>query len=266
MLVIGGAASMPGSIVLAATAALRAGAGKLQIATVKRARDAVGLVMPEARVFALPETNSGAIAARASAEIVERAARADAVLIGPGMLGEVDRLMARLVDKLTTTNLVLDAEAMRFLARRPNALHGMAGHLVLTPHAGEFAALRGLDKHVVAANPLVHARAAAAELGAVVVLKGANTFIVAPDGTAYENRHGGVGLATSGSGDVLAGIIAGLLARGCDAVQAAAWGVHLHARAGEALAARIGDKQALGFLARELPAEIPALLFALRQA
>jgi NAD(P)H-hydrate repair Nnr-like enzyme with NAD(P)H-hydrate dehydratase domain len=90
-----------------------------------------------------------------------------------------------------------------------------------------------------------------------VALKGRVTFIASPDGTLRENRAGNVGLATSGSGDVLAGVIAGLAARGAEASTAAAWGVHLHALAGERLAARVGP---LGYLARELPAEIPSLM------
>jgi len=101
------------------------------------------------------------------------------------------------------------------------------------------------------------ARAAAAQLGLVITLKGAHTFVVAPDGTAFQNDAGNVGLGTSGSGDVLSGVIAGLCARGASALQAAVWGVYLHAKAGDRLARRIGP---LGFLARELLGEIPQLL------
>jgi len=90
-----------------------------------------------------------------------------------------------------------------------------------------------------------------------VALKGAQTFVVAPDGTAYRNTAGNVGLGTSGSGDTLSGVIAGLSARGASALQAAVWGVYLHAKAGDVLARRIGG---LGFLARELLSEIPPLL------
>jgi hydroxyethylthiazole kinase-like uncharacterized protein yjeF len=101
------------------------------------------------------------------------------------------------------------------------------------------------------------ARRAAEKFRAVVTLKGRETLIASPDGQLYVNRAGNVGLATSGSGDVLSGIITGLAARGSNPVQAAAWGVYLHARAGERLAERMGR---LGFLARELAAEIPSLM------
>ncbi|MCA1665615.1 MAG: NAD(P)H-hydrate dehydratase, partial [Myxococcales bacterium] len=135
--------------------------------------------------------------------------------------------------------------------------HRLQGRVVVTPHAGEFASLRKLDKADVEADPHPLAQQAAIELRCVLALKGAETFIATPDGESYVNRAGSGGLATSGSGDVLAGVIAGLLARGCAPLAATAWGVHLHARAGELLARRHGP---LGLLARELAAEIPSLM------
>jgi ADP-dependent NAD(P)H-hydrate dehydratase len=114
-----------------------------------------------------------------------------------------------------------------------------------------------LDEETVAQHPLATARRAAVSLGAIVALKGAETFIAAPDGRAFCNRAGNVGLATSGSGDMLAGLIAGLAARGAEPLKAATWGVHLHGLAGDALAKSMGG---LGFLARELLAEIPPLM------
>ncbi len=105
-------------------------------------------------------------------------------------------------------------------------------------------------------DPARHARVAAERFGVVVALKGEQTYVATPDGDLYRNDRGDIGLATSGSGDVLAGIIGGLIARGAVPVRAAIWGVALHARAGTRLAQRIG----LGFLARELPSEIPPLL------
>jgi NAD(P)H-hydrate repair Nnr-like enzyme with NAD(P)H-hydrate dehydratase domain len=117
--------------------------------------------------------------------------------------------------------------------------------------------LTGIAKERVAAAPEHLARQVAQEWNAVVALKGATTFIAAPDGERWRHTGGNIGLAVSGSGDVLAGVIAGLAARGADLAQAVCWGVALHARAGERLAARMGT---LGYLARELPGELPALL------
>jgi NAD(P)H-hydrate repair Nnr-like enzyme with NAD(P)H-hydrate dehydratase domain len=115
----------------------------------------------------------------------------------------------------------------------------------------------GSTPEQVLADPLTIARAAARELGAIVTLKGAQTFVVAPDGRAFHNTAGNIGLGTSGSGDALSGVIAGLSARGASALQAAVWGVYLHAKAGDVLARRMGP---LGFLAREVLTEIPSLL------
>jgi ADP-dependent NAD(P)H-hydrate dehydratase len=128
----------------------------------------------------------------------------------------------------------------------------------LTPHANEMTNLSGISKASIKRDPQATALKVAKQLRGVVALKGAETFIVAHGRKeSYCNRAGNVGLATSGSGDVLAGIIAGLAARGAVPLQAAVWGVYLHARAGEELAKRMGR---LGYLARELPAEVPALM------
>jgi ADP-dependent NAD(P)H-hydrate dehydratase len=136
-------------------------------------------------------------------------------------------------------------------------LHRFEGRAVVTPHAGEMAGMRGIEKAAVTREPATRAREASDDLRAVVALKGRETFIAAPNDKTYCNRAGNVGLATSGSGDTLSGIIAGLAARGAEPVQAAVWGVYLHARAGDRLSKRMGR---LGFLARELLAEIPSLM------
>lgn len=261
VLIVGGATEMPGAIILAATAALRAGAGKLQIATCRSIAQLVAAAVPEARVFHLPETKAGDIAASAAAIIAEHANRVQSVLIGPGMVEEtaVVRLMRALLPRLISPTLILDAAALACAKDdAQKALHKFHGKVVLTPHAGEMASLTGIDKELILQDPLKIARRAATELRAVIVLKGAETFIAAPQThETYCNRTGNVGLATSGSGDTLSGIITGLVARGAAPVQAAAWGVYLHGRAGDKLARRMGR---LGFLARELLSEVPALM------
>jgi ADP-dependent NAD(P)H-hydrate dehydratase len=255
--VVAGAPQMPGAAVLAATAALRAGAGKLQIGTAASIAGHVGIAVPEALVVALDEAPSGAIAMSSVVTIVERANRADASVIGPGLVDEFASaaLIAAVTAKLEQP-VVLDAAALACFAEHPGAIARLDGRAVLTPHAGEMAAMLGRPREEIEAEPARFAREAAQRYGAVVVLKGAQTFIAEPDGTLYRNARGDVGLATSGSGDVLAGIIGGLLARGAEPVQAAVWGVYLHARAGQVLSDRIG----IGFLAREIPAEVPVLM------
>jgi len=155
--------------------------------------------------------------------------------------------------------LVLDAQAIGALA----GLGRFDRPVLITPHAGEMAHLTGEDKDRVVADPERHARALAQAARLVVALKGAATHVATPDGRCWRHRRAVPGLATSGSGDVLAGLIAGLIARGAEPAQAAVWAVLLHARAGEALARRLGR---LGYLARELAAEVPALLDRLRPA
>jgi NAD(P)H-hydrate repair Nnr-like enzyme with NAD(P)H-hydrate dehydratase domain len=129
--------------------------------------------------------------------------------------------------------------------------------IAVTPHLGEMAHLCHADKDALACHPAQAATRAAAAWQAVVALKGATTCIATPNARLWRHTGGNVGLATSGSGDVLAGLILGLAARGAPLEQAVAWGVAVHALAGEWLAARVGP---LGYLAREIPGEFPALL------
>ena len=260
VLVVGGAAEMPGAVILAATAALRAGAGKLQIATARSISQLVAAAVPEARVFALPETKTGALAVSAAGTIAEHANRVQAVLIGPGMVDEeaVARLLKSLLPLINGPTLILDAAALACVSADAKCLHRLKGEVVLTPHAGEMASMLGEEKAHITVDPLATARRAAHELRAVVALKGAKTYIAAPGvEEIYCNQTGNVGLATSGSGDTLSGIIVGLAARGARPLQAAIWGVYLHGSAGDKLAKRMGR---LGFLARELLAEVPSLM------
>jgi ADP-dependent NAD(P)H-hydrate dehydratase len=261
VLIVGGAPSMPGAVILAATAALRAGAGKLQIAAPASIATAVGVAVPEALVVALPETREGAIAPSAAATLVARANDVQALLVGPGLVGgeAVARLLARVLPRVDGPAVVLDAEAFWFLSAHHDGLRALRPEAILTPHAGEMATLLGVPKDEVNGAQAEVALRAARAFGAVVALKGAETYIAAPAPGAplFRNRTGNVGLATSGSGDTLSGVVAGLAARGASPQQAAAWAVYLHGSAGDRLARRIGD---LGFLARELLDEIPVVM------
>ncbi|WP_109150879.1 NAD(P)H-hydrate dehydratase [Azospirillum sp. TSO5] len=267
-LVVAGSVPVPGGALLAGIGVLRAGAGKLQIATVASVAPHLGLVLPEALVAGLRETPEGGIAAESAQALAERASRCDTVLIGPGMMDEpaTAALTAGLLTRLDSSGegprFVLDAGALAGLGQNPAPLHRHEGRVVITPHSGEMAGLLGCPREQVDADPLGSAKQAAARLKAVVALKGGCTRIVAPDGRSWAYREGTVGLATSGSGDTLAGIVTGLLARGASPEQAAIWGVYLHGEAGNRLSRRIGP---LGFLARELLAEIPAVMASLAE-
>lgn len=249
--VIGGSARVPGAVRLSGEAALRAGAGKLQIITARSVACALAVAVPEAMVVGLRERADGEIAAGDKA-LDAALDTCGALVIGPGMSGS--RFLARLTERASQAQgqIVLDAGALQ---RGVRAAEGAP--FVLTPHAGEMAALCDGDKDAVEHDPLAHARRIAAQTRSVVVMKGPLTYVVAPSGQAWRNEGGGPGLGTSGSGDVLAGLIAGFAARGASALDAALWGVWTHAEAGRRLAIEVG---ALGFLAREIAPRVPAIL------
>ena len=248
VLVIGGSVETVGAVVLAGEAALRAGAGKLQVATVESRAAQVSVAVPEALVRALSQTQQGGIAPSSSDGVIDLAEGADAVLLGPGMTGK-DETRA-FVEKLAPHlrgGAVLDALALTFLE---------AGD-VLTPNLEELAISLGVETKDVESDVVAATCELARRTNAVVHGGGELSVTAAPDGRCWLDDHGAAGLGVSGSGDVLAGVTAGLLARGADPAQAAVWAAHLHAEAGNRLVARVGT---VGFLAREIAAEIaPAL-------
>lgn len=265
VLVIAGSDGMPGAAILAATCTLRAGAGKLQIAAPRSVAPWIAVSVPESLVVSLPETKSGLSPAGSVKILKDPMKSAAAVLIGPGMTGgpALTQLMKRLLPSLADKILVLDAEALHGAQHLQKEFLRYRIQVVVTPHAGEMASLMGVDKKTIERDPAAYASKFATTSGIVTVLKGSETWIASPDGTLYKNTNGNVGLGVSGSGDTLSGIISGIAARGASPAQAAAWGVHLHASAGDLLAKRMGM---VGYLPREIPQEIPALLEALARA
>jgi hydroxyethylthiazole kinase-like uncharacterized protein yjeF len=261
LLVVGGSRELSGAAQLAAIAGLRAGAGKLQVATAASVSLALGIAIPEARVVGVPETEEGCLAPDAIAPILELAVDAQAVAIGCGLQhGEaLDDLLDALFASRGTYPLVLDAAVLGSLAPRAEALRAWPGGAILLPHAREMARLLECEFEEVEADPLAAAREAAERYRAVALVKGQYSFIAAPDGRAFRFEGGGVGLATSGSGDVLAGIVGGLAARGADPLTATLWGVWLHGEAGRVLTREVGR---VGFLAREIADLVPGLMSA----
>lgn len=260
VLAIGGSRQVPGALRLTGEAALRAGAGKLNMATIEAAATMLGMLVPEAGVVALAEDGEGDIALDRTGDLLRSIERCDAIVLGPGMSSR--EAAARLIDFVlanlpTETMLVLDAAAIAGAGPLSERLAAIGDRLVLTPHRGEMAALRACTEDDIAADPERAVIETARRLQAVVLLKGSNTLIASADGGLLDYAGGGVGLATSGSGDVLAGAIAGLISRGALPLAAAAWGVWLHGEAGQIAAAKQGS---IGFLARDLPPEFPGLL------
>jgi len=260
VLVVGGGQLAPGAVALAGVAALRAGAGKLQLAATNLDAPVLAYAVPEAGLVRVASRERGGFKRSALPRLAEAAHRTDALVIGPGMSNprRDGRLATELVRHLPdTAGAVVDAAALTGLDLSGLGLRAARGRLILTPHAGEMAAITGRDREAIEADPLGAARTLAARAEAVVVMKGGDTFVVTPDGRAWRHEDGVLGLATSGSGDVLAGLIGGFLARGASPVVAALWGVCVHGGAGALLARTVGP---VGFLARELLDAAPRVL------
>ena len=257
VLIVAGARDVPGAAILAGTSALRAGAGKLQIATCASVAIAVGVSVPEALVMGVAECADGAMDPQCGAEICARARKVRAMVYGPGMTqgdGCV-RLLGEIL-RGCEVPMIVDAAGIVAASRQRALVRSAGRRIAITPHAGEMAALLEIPRERVEAQPHAIALEAARTFECVVALKGAHTFIATPDGESYCNRAGSIGLATSGSGDTLAGIAGGLLARGLPPLAATVWAVYAHARAGAELNRSIG----MGFLAREIPEQIPKQL------
>ena len=258
ILVVGGSSETLGAVLLAAEAAMRAGAGKLQVATAGSVAPFAAAALPEALVRSLPETDSGAISAEGADAVRDLAESADAVLMGPGMADkeETQEFGARLLPHLKGP-LALDALGLACVTADDSCLHHLGGRVVLTPNPLELAYALHVEEDQLAEDPAQAAADLAARAKAAVGLGGVTSWVASPDGALWRDDSGAAGLGVSGSGDVRAGITGGLLARGADPAQAAVWAAFLHGRCGERLSSTVGR---LGFLARELPPEIPRAL------
>jgi ADP-dependent NAD(P)H-hydrate dehydratase len=263
LLVLGGSTRTPGAVRLSGEAGLGVGAGKLVLATAASATDALGVLVPEAMTCPLPVTAAGDLAVDEVLDVVQDELEgAGCVLLGPG-LRDPDHavaLMERLVPRLDGA-VVLDAVASAFLAEHPEGLPRAVTRRVLTVNPDELAHTAGCPVERVEDEPEVVAGEVARDCAAVVLCGGSTKHVVAPDGRVWSVEGGGPGLGVSGSGDVQAGLVAGLLARGADAEQAAVWAAYVHARSGERLAA---TSAAVGYLARDLPGQAPHVLAELR--
>jgi hydroxyethylthiazole kinase-like uncharacterized protein yjeF len=254
ILIVAGSREVPGAALLTATAAMRAGAGKLGIATVDSVAIPIGVAMPEAMVAGLAEDRSGGFAAGAVRPIAELAADMDAVVAGPGI--KRSRACAEIAAALIEAEaaLTLDVAMLKAL-QPPTKTRGRMP--ILLPDADELASLLDCGEDAIERDPVGCGRRAAERYRAVVLVKGVTSHVVTPDGDVWTYAGGAAGLGVSGSGDVLAGIVGGLLARGAEPLDALLWAVWLHGQAGARLAKKVGP---LGFLAREIADEIPAQL------
>jgi ADP-dependent NAD(P)H-hydrate dehydratase len=257
ILIVAGSRSVPGAALLSAIAAMRAGAGKLNIATVESAAMALGVAMPEAMVIGIPEANDGGFAGGAVDQIADLAHEVDAVVAGPGV--KRSAMCKRLADVLLESKAAIALDVALLEALEP--LHerelGRRTTPVLLPNANELASLLDCEPRHIEDDPVGCGHRAAQLYRSVVLVKGVTSHVVTPQGECWTYGGGAPGLGVSGSGDVLAGIVGGLLARGAEPLNALLWAVWLHGEAGARLAERIAP---IGFLAREIADEIPSLM------
>lgn len=254
ILVIAGSRGMSGAACLSATAALRGGAGLVTVAIPEGIQPLVAGFEPSYLTAGLPEDEQGRIKGTAHKQLSELIARADSVAIGPG-LGQSAGLMELVLDLYDSVDspLVVDADALNLLSRRSYVLTRAAGRpaRVLTPHPGEFARLTGMDISAIQQDREGHAVEFARKHNVVLVLKGAGTIVTDGQRLAV-NQTGNNGLATGGTGDVLTGVLATLLAQ-LPAFEAARLAVHVHGLAGDVAAE---DLSKPGLIASDLLSRI----------
>jgi len=259
LLTIGGSLGMSGASVLCAFTALRTGAGLSYVAT---ARSLIASLPAEELVYkALPETRDQTISKEALKDLPHMLDTISAVVVGPGLSQNADTVSFVLdLFDLINKPCVVDADGLNSLSQKKDALGKPARNFVLTPHPKELSRLMGNTTAEISADRIGHCLRAARFFDCVVVLKGAYSVIASPDGKVYINPTGNSGMSTAGAGDVLSGIIGGLLAQGLEPLDAACAGVYLHGKAGDIAASNIGKT---GLVAGDITAAVPLALTAI---
>ncbi|HEX5936998.1 MAG TPA: NAD(P)H-hydrate dehydratase [Actinomycetota bacterium] len=254
LVVVAGSRGMTGAARLIATAAGRIGAGLVIVASPEGSIPQIQAGLTESTFLPLPQTADGTVAANAAAPVLERLEGADALAIGPGLTtDEQTAAFVRDVVRRSPVPIALDADGLNAYTGDGAALADRQADAVLTPHVGEFSRLTGVKARDLEADRPTHVRALAAQTGAVTLLKGNRTVIAAPDGGAFVNVTGSPVLATAGTGDVLTGMIGGLLARGVAPQEAAAGGAYLHGLAGLFAGRDLGEGAVAGDVSRRVP-------------
>ena len=252
---LAGSVGMSGAAALCATGSLRVGAGLVTVGIPKSLHDPLAAKLTEAMLKVLPETKEGSLSLHALPVIVELIEQADAVAVGPGLSQhpQTQALIRHLLPKITKP-LVLDADGLNALAVDPSLLKRLSLPIILTPHPGEMARLTRLSTEAVQSDRQRIATECAKTYRAVVALKGHQTIVANYDGAVYLNDTGNPGMASGGCGDVLTGMIAGLLGQRLSLFDAARLGVYLHGAAGDLAAAERGP---IGLIASDVADRIP---------
>lgn len=259
VLVCAGSLNYIGAAYLACEGAMRAGAGLVTLATARSLQPILAAKLTEVTYAPLPEASPGFIASSAAREVFERLADSDVLLMGCG-LGQhpetvkfISTVLLKMPPALSPA-IVLDADALNALSQTSQWWRTLPKDAILTPHPGEMSRLSRISMKKIGQDRLTIARQQAARWNKTVVLKGAHTIVASPDGTARVSGWANPGLASAGTGDVLAGTIAGLLAQGLSYADAAACGVYLHGLAAEIVQQEMGDA---GMLASDLLPSLP---------
>lgn len=243
VLVVGGSRGMSGAAFLAAKGALRTGAGKVTVACPASVNAVLEVKTTCVMTRPLPESAAGTLARSAEGPLRALLPGRDALAVGPGLSRdpETEALVRALLGELPAESppVVLDADGLNAFEGKADELQALAGRAVLTPHPGEFRRLAGCSQQDLLAHREEVLRAFVARVGVVTVLKGHRSLVAGPD-AIHVNETGNPGMATAGSGDVLTGVVAALLAAGLPPYEAAVLGVHLHGLAGDAAARRTG--------------------------
>lgn len=264
VIVLAGSAGLTGAAALSSEAVLRAGAGMALLGVPKSLNPILEEKLSEVMTVPLPETEMQSIGWEAKSAIKDRLGWADVVAVGPGLSIHEDSL--KLVKWLLESwekAIVLDADALNCLADHTDLLKKAKGQPIITPHPGELSRLIKRGTKEIVANPVDVAREAAAQLNAVLILKGGPTVVASPDGEVFINSTGNPGMATAGMGDVLTGVVAGLAAQGLSPLDAAITGVFIHGRAGDLARATYGQ---FGMIAGDVLHHLPATLKTLEPA
>jgi hydroxyethylthiazole kinase-like uncharacterized protein yjeF len=254
VLVIAGSRGKTGAAAMCATSALRAGAGLVTLGVPESLNPILESLLVEAMTVPLPDQGTGLLLEETFDAIVQAAAAKQALALGPGLgtASHTRNLTARIIREIDLP-MVIDADGLNNLAGHVGGLKARKNATVLTPHPGEMARLTGISTLDIQQDRLTAARRLAEETRTHVVLKGARTVVAEPDGSVWINPTGNPGMAAGGMGDVLTGLIAGLLAQGCQASEACRAGVYLHGLAADILA----QGTSRGFLATEVMNTVP---------
>jgi ADP-dependent NAD(P)H-hydrate dehydratase / NAD(P)H-hydrate epimerase len=257
--VLAGSRGLTGAAAMTSTSAMKAGAGAVILGTPKSVYPILAKKLIEVMVEPLEETNEGSLSSSAYSSIQKHLRWADLLVMGPGLSRnrETQQLVWKIVKEFDKP-ILLDADALNCLAENINLLKQHASRqIIITPHTGELSRLTNIKPEKIERDRVVIARKVAKQFNLTLVLKGAPTVVADPNGEVYINSTGNPGMATAGSGDILAGVIAGLWAQGMDTTAAAYVGVYLHGLAGDFAKKRYGEKS---LMAMDIQENLPEAL------